>query len=171
MQPWFERTFRFDAPPVLLPNVVERLRGTPARVEEFVRALAPPTLTRRAGDRWTIHETVGHLLDLEPLWLGRVDDLLAGAPVLRPADLTNRATHEAGHHATPVEALLARFRTARGALVTRVEPLGVADAVRSARHPRLDQPMRLIDLLTFVAEHDDHHLAGMRALAQQFGGA
>ncbi len=27
----------------------------------------------------------------------------------------------------------------------------------SARHPRLMQPMRMIDLLYFVAEHDDHH--------------
>jgi hypothetical protein len=26
-------------------------------------------------------------------------------------------------------------------------------------HPRLKQPMRLVDHLYFVAEHDDHHLA------------
>jgi hypothetical protein len=26
-------------------------------------------------------------------------------------------------------------------------------------HPRLKQPMRLVDHLYFAAEHDDHHLA------------
>jgi len=26
-------------------------------------------------------------------------------------------------------------------------------------HPRLQQPLRLVDHLYFVAEHDDHHLA------------
>jgi len=26
-------------------------------------------------------------------------------------------------------------------------------------HPRLKQPMRLVDHLFFVAEHDDHHMA------------
>jgi hypothetical protein len=26
-------------------------------------------------------------------------------------------------------------------------------------HPRLKQPMRLVDHLYFVAEHDDYHLA------------
>jgi hypothetical protein len=30
---------------------------------------------------------------------------------------------------------------------------------RSLLRPRLQQPMRLVDRLYFVAEHDDHHLA------------
>jgi hypothetical protein len=30
---------------------------------------------------------------------------------------------------------------------------------RSMLHPRLKTPMRLVDHLFFVAEHDDHHLA------------
>jgi hypothetical protein len=38
------------------------------------------------------------------------------------------------------------------------------DAARAARHPRLDRDLRLLDLCLFVAEHDDHHLAVIRAL-------
>jgi hypothetical protein len=30
---WFERKFRFDFPIQLYPNIVERLRGTPIRLE------------------------------------------------------------------------------------------------------------------------------------------
>jgi hypothetical protein len=36
--------------------------------------------------------------------------------------------------------------------------------VRTAVHPRLQMPMRLVDWAYFVAEHDDHHLARIREL-------
>ena len=34
-------------------------------------------------------------------------------------------------------------------------------------HPRLNQPMRVVDMALFTAEHDDHHLARMTELARQ----
>jgi uncharacterized damage-inducible protein DinB len=40
---------------------------------------------------------------------------------------------------------------------------------RSALHPRLGMPMRLVDLMLFVAEHDDHHLASITELARGRG--
>jgi hypothetical protein len=33
-------------------------------------------------------------------------------------------------------------------------------------HPRLGTPMRLVDMMFFVAEHDDHHLATITELAR-----
>ena len=33
-----------------------------------------------------------------------------------------------------------------------------AELARTALHPRLRQPMSVVDLCFFVAEHDDHHL-------------
>ncbi len=33
-----------------------------------------------------------------------------------------------------------------------------------ALHPRLNQPMRVIDLAQFVAEHDDHHIQTINEL-------
>jgi hypothetical protein len=33
-------------------------------------------------------------------------------------------------------------------------------------HPRLQQPMRLVDHLVFVGEHDDHHLVRMWELSK-----
>jgi hypothetical protein len=49
-------------------------------------------------------------------------------------------------------------------LVTQLEGADQADWVRSALHPRLKTPMRLLDLAFFVAEHDDHHLATISEL-------
>ena len=44
---WFDRTFTFDLPLWMYPNVVERLRGTPARVAERLAAYPPGLRTRR----------------------------------------------------------------------------------------------------------------------------
>ena len=77
----------------------ERLRGTPACLEERVRDLSHGTLSKRIGDAWSIQEQFGHLSDLEPLWYGRVEDLSTGRAQLRTADLTNSATWEAGRRA------------------------------------------------------------------------
>ncbi|HEX6050363.1 MAG TPA: DinB family protein [Gemmatimonadaceae bacterium] len=161
---WFSREFAFDLDLSAYPNVVERVRGTPARLEERVRGLNPTTLTTRVGDRWSIQENVGHLLDLEALWLGRLDDFEAGAERLRAADLMNRATDDADHNSADLSELLARFRRQRATFVARLDAYDEAFIARAALHPRLTQSMRVLDHVLFVAEHDDHHLATITAL-------
>jgi uncharacterized damage-inducible protein DinB len=89
--------------------------------------------------------------------------------MLRPADLENRATWGADHNARTTDEILAEFRIRRERLVARVEAMGEADRLRTARHPRLGQPMTVQDLLFFVAEHDDHHLAAITELMKTSG--
>ena len=169
-QPWFERQFPLGLPAALFPVLVERLRGTPARVEERLTPLSAATLTRRSGNTWTIQENAGHLLDLEPMWLQRVEDLVNRRSELTAADLSNRRTHEANHNATPLAALLRDFRRARAVLVAKLEAVDEAGLVHTALHPRLRQPMNLVDHVYFVAEHDDYHLARISELLMEFGG-
>jgi len=156
---WFERSFAFTFPIEQFPNVSIRLRGAPARLEELLRGCSPELLVARREGKWSAQEHAGHLLDLEPLWMARVSDFLNSAQVLTVADLTNRRTHEANHNAHPLEVILGGFRKARFELVHRVEKFAPGVFARSVLHPRLQQPMRLVDHLFFVAEHDDHHLA------------
>ncbi len=166
---WFSRKFSFDLAVWMFPNIVERLRGTPARLHDRTTTLSRELLVRRDEDRWSMQENVGHLLDLEPLWMGRIEDFAAGAETLRPADLTNKRTHEADHNAKPIDDILTEFRTARLDIVTRLEAFGEDDILRIARHPRLETGMRVLDLAFFVAEHDDHHLAEITELIRKFG--
>ena len=165
---WFERKFTFDPSLAMYLPLVSRLRGTPARVEELVRGRSTEILTRRDGDNWSIQEHVGHLWDLEPLWAGRLEDFEAGAKTLRPADLQNRRTHEAQHNANNIESLLVGFRRARAKIVECLDGYDESLAGRSALHPRLGTPMRVIDLVYFAAEHDDHHLAHVHRLLKMF---
>lgn len=158
---WFDRVFDLGVPVGLLPNMIERLRGTPVRLEERVQGIPTEIRLATAGGVWSIQEHVGHILDLEPLWAGRLDDLVAGAEVLRPADLTNAKTNQAKHNSAILTDLLSGFRDLRMTLVRRFEALDDEQQLLPARHPRLDQPMRPVDLALFVAEHDDHHLASI----------
>jgi hypothetical protein len=163
---WFERTFDFTNPPGVFPCILERLRGTPARLEEMVRAFPPEILAVKIEGTWSIQEHAGHLFDLDALHDARIDDFLSGAALLRPADLQNRKTNEAGHNGKPIESILLSFRAARGNFVGRLEALEESVLTRTAIHPRLQKPMRVIDMALFVAEHDDHHAARMRHLAR-----
>jgi uncharacterized damage-inducible protein DinB len=156
---WFERKFEFTFPVEQYPNLCVRLRGTPARIEEMLRDIAHDVLVRKPDDKWSAQEHAGHLLDLESLWMARLDDFLTGRDTLTVADLRNRKTDEANHNSRPLTEILAEFRAARSRLLERVETFEPALFGRSLLHPRLKQPMRLVDHLFFVAEHDDHHLA------------
>lgn len=167
-QPWFERQFPLGLPATLFPVSVERLRGTPARMEERLVRLPAAVLTRRSGSTWSIQENAGHLLDLEPLWMQRVDDLLARRTEMTPADLTNRRTTEANHNATPLSRLLAEFRRARALSIGRLEAIDAPALAYTALHPRLRLPMNLVDHIFFIAEHDDYHLARVSELLAEF---
>ena len=161
---WFERTFDFDLQTWMYPNIVERLRGTPARVEDRIRGLSEEVLTKRDADSWSIQEHIGHLVDLEPLWLERLKDFEVGREVLTPADLENRKTHDANHNRAPLDGILAAFRSERSGILQRLDRCDEVFVARSAKHPRLQTDMRVLDLVFFIAEHDDHHLARISEL-------
>ena len=159
---WTTRTFDHELPLGLYPAVLERLRGTPARAAALLNAVPDPLRRWKPGAGWSAQQHVGHLDDLHDLDMTRLEDFASGAAVLSAADVTNRKTEEADHNAQATEALLERLRAHREALVARLEPLDETAVSRAALHPRLQQMMRVIDWMYFVAEHDDHHLARAR---------
>jgi uncharacterized damage-inducible protein DinB len=170
---WFDRKFDFAFPADQHPNLCARLRGTPARIEVLFRSADSGLMVRRSdGDeKWSAQEHAGHLLDLEALWFARVDDYLAEASRLTAADLSNRKTFEADYNQRPIEEILAEFQEARARLMSKVETVNPAVFGRAILHPRLKVPMRLVDHLYFVAEHDDHHLAYIWDLLHADAGA
>lgn len=162
---WFNRHF----PPIqdngLFPGILERLDGTPARLYSKIAKMNTTSLTGAAPGQWSIQKEIGHLIDLEPLWLERALQILEGQAHLKTADLSNQKTHHTDHDAVPVQDLLRHFDTERQKLLLALRQTTDQDLTHSALHPRLGTPMRLIDLAFFVAEHDDHHLAQITVLA------
>lgn len=166
--PWFERKFEFNFPPTKFRDLIERWRGTPARIEERIHGLSRETLTRRPGETWSIQENIGHLLAEATLPEQRLAQILAGERTLVAADVTNRRTHEADFNHREIGELMAAFRKRRMDLVARFEAVSESDWGKSGLHPRLNQPMRIVDLLHFDCEHDDYHLARIAELIRLF---
>lgn len=165
--PWLSRTFPAIEDSGLLPNILERLQGTPARLEEKMRTYPGSINNKPLADKWSIKQEIGHLIDLEVLGLERIGQLKAGQPELTAADMSNRKTQEGDHDKRPFEDLLAEFRTERSKLVASFHSLSDAELEHASFHPRLKRPMKAVDLAYFIAEHDDHHLAQITYLLQQ----
>lgn len=163
---WTERKFDFSFPVGLYPEMIERLRGTPARLDEHCRSLPKEVLTLRVEGRWSMQENAGHLLDLETLVQQRIEEYLADARVLHAADMSNRKTYGASHNDVSLGSVLDNFRRQRTDTVRRLDSLEPAVFGRVALHPRLNVNMRLVDMLFFQAEHDDYHLSRISELKQ-----
>ena len=166
---WVDRVFNFDFPVETSLELLERLRGTPARLEDRLRPLPRDLLVERDGTRWSVQEHAGHLINVEALFLGRLDDYDAGITPLRAADQSGGATYASDHNQSRLSAILARFREVRGTLVARLDALDRDGFAREALHPRLNRPMRVCDMMLFEAEHDDYHLARITELIARRG--
>lgn len=153
---WVERKFNFDFPVSFYPNILARIRGTPARLEDAVVGLSVKALMAIPDDKWSIQENAGHLLDEEELFEKRLREFLSGVQTLTPAKYR---TIVLGYHKVPIDDILSGFRKARSAQVDQLLRLRDEDFARTAWHARLGVTMRLVDHLLFMAEHDDHHLA------------
>jgi uncharacterized damage-inducible protein DinB len=167
--PWLERHFETGLPLEMFPNLLERLRGTPARVEDRLHGAPLEALTASNGESWSILENVGHLLQVEGLWAARLDDFEAGRAELTPARFESWRVGEAQFNRRAAKDLCHGFRIARRVLVERLERLDDETMRVVARHPRLDRPMRIVDLMLFIAEHDDHHLVTITQLLHARG--
>jgi len=166
---WTDRSFNFNFPTALFPEMIERLRGVPPRLEEYCRGVSSELLTFKHDGRWSMQENAGHLLDLESLVQQRIEEYVNGAQQLHAADMSNRKTDDANHNETPIEKILSDFRTQRTTTVERLEGLSDENFGRVALHPRLNVEMRLVDLVYFSAEHDDYHLTRISELRRELG--
>ena len=155
---WTERTFTFDFPEGWIFNIMERLRGTHPRLVAMTNHLTLERLILKPGGKWSIKEHIGHLIDLEDLHEGRIDDFLARKEILRAADMSNLKTEAAAHNDADLHRLLNHFSSRRDQLINRLENLDDDTQLFSSIHPRLQKPMRPVDMAYFTAEHDDHHI-------------
>ena len=164
--PWFERKFNFDFPVGLFPVIFSRLEGSIFRMYSLL-SNADEEICSTVISGWSVKQHVGHLFDLEELWWKRLEDFRQNKSMLTAADLNNTKTKEADHNAQTLEYLLEIFTVERQKILEAVYTFDEEMLSRTSIHPRLQQPMRLIDSLFFVAEHDDHHIAAMSNLLRR----
>jgi len=130
----------------------------------MTRDISDADAQEQLASKWSIKENIGHLLDLEELHEGRIDDFIGRKEVLRAADMSNARTYAASHNNTSTQELLKQFGIRRALFVKRLRELDDETQQYKSLHPRLREMMRPVDMAFFTAEHDDHHLASIREI-------
>ena len=164
--PWFERSFHFDFSVHLFPVIFSRLEGSLFRLAQILQN-ADEEFCSHNTEGWSVKEHLGHLSDLEELWWKRLNDFIENREILTAADLNNTKTKEGGHNENSLENLMQRFIAERQKILEAIYDFDIPLLNKTAIHPRLNQPMRLIDSLFFVAEHDDHHITAISTLLRK----
>lgn len=163
-EPWTQHVFPTGFSPGWIYNVIERLEGTMPRLRVLCSALNESMASKRWNDQWSIKDHVGHLHDLESLHMGRLEDFTERKSVLRAADMQNTRTEQAMHGEKSLPFLLDQLELSRRRFLDSLSNLDDESMYFESLHPRLNTWMKPVDLAFFVAEHDDHHLATIRAI-------
>lgn len=150
---WFERTFTFGVPKGMLPFYLERLEGTIVRIEQKVKGVGNDVLSEKYDGKWSIKQNIGHLAEVDQVGNKRIDEMVAGIPVLSPAVFEPQ-----DYNPWPIEKVVGFFRESRLSNIRKYRGLSDMHLSKSSLHPRLKLQMTPVDLAFFDAEHDDHHL-------------
>ncbi len=164
---WADRRFNFDFPVTHWPVIIARLMGACPRMAALVKGVPSSILTFQQEGKWSVQQHIGHLTDLEELHLARINDFRAHKPILTAWEITNHKTETAGHNNKSIAAILEEFSATRNNFLEALLSFAEDDLKITALHPRLNTPMRVIDMAFFVAEHDDHHIAKIISLLQR----
>lgn len=167
-QKWVDHKFNLGIDVGWTQNILIRLQDAPIRIQYHNKELSDEQLSLRLNSKWSIKEHIGHLIDLEELHTNRLHEFATHKENLSPADMTNLKTNEANHNEQSIVVLLDKFRAERAKLIKIFKSLSIETQNHRAMHPRIKVLMRPVDLLFFVAEHDDHHLVSITEIKNTY---
>jgi DinB superfamily len=162
--PWSQRKFDYGRSLDELPVLLERVQGTTARLSAVLSRQPLQNLHLRVQGKWSVMEHIGHLITLQDRFEPRVDDFELRRDRLSDINLKDQQPIIQGHRLRAVGDVLEEFRLKRLAFAKRVERLHRGALEHVAYHACQDRSMRPMDMLFWIAEHDDHHLASIRGL-------
>lgn len=155
---WFDRKFNFNFGIEQFSVLLKRLENSSSKFLEATYKISEKDLNYKPGGKWSIKEHIGHLDILELLWQKRFLEIKENQKEMSPADLNNTATDNTLFNQYSIEKIIGDFQQKRNKTIQLLNSFNKEDFLHSLYHPRLQQPMRIIDLMYFVTEHDQHHL-------------
>ena len=160
-QKWIDHNFNLGIAVGWSKNIMSRLVYTEILLKHYVKNLTNGQLAQRTDNHWSIKEHIGHLSDLESLWLNRFEQFEQGLPELVAADMANQKTEKSNHNVLDIEVLIENFKINRQILLNKVKLFSEKTQNHMAFHPRIKTMMKPVDLLFFIAEHDNHHITSI----------
>ena len=148
----------------LVEQVQAVLRVGPDRWRVFVGMIDPDVLMRapKPGE-WSAVNVLQHLIDVEPVFTGRVEAIRAGVDF--PAFDQDRGG-EVGRPVEDVAALIDRWAALRERGLAVLDAVQPGDLTRTARHAELGE-VSLANLINEWAGHDLMHMVQAEEAAMQ----
>lgn len=160
--PWSQRQLEFGRPLDELPVLLERIRGTSARLSALIAHAPMEHLQLQLNGKWSVMEHLGHLITLQDRFDGRAEDFERERDRLCEISLHDQEPILQAHRRRTVGDALEEFRLKREAFAHRVARFKDDVLNHTSFHPCQNKRMRPMDMLFWIAEHDDHHLATIR---------
>ena len=148
-------------------NILQKLTETRQALFDFARSLGPEEWTQPVyiHDReWTAADVLRHLTDAERGMMGtmqKIRETGKGVPEDFDLDRWNASRVAKMQDMMPAE-LLAEMEQNREALLAFVDDLAEKEWDKAGRHASL-RIMTLEEILQRIADHEQEHLADMRA--------
>jgi hypothetical protein len=162
---WLDRQFASGLPVGMLPFFLERLEGTIARLEHKTAEISEENLSEKVNGKWSVKQNIGHLAEMDEISIKRVDEIITGVTPMSSA--IAELKHD--YNVLPIYEVLKFFKERRTLKLKKFKSLNENDLQRSSLHPRLKVIMNPVDLASFTADHDDHHLVTINNLLKTLG--
>jgi uncharacterized damage-inducible protein DinB len=148
-----------------LKKLIVEAEQDPKRLASAVSGLSESVLQRRpAPGKWSIHEIVGHLADMELVFGYRIRQVLADKdPKFAPIDQDAWAAR-LGYMDAAIPELIAQFGVNRFHTLRLLRRISAEDLGKSGFHPEKNSAVTLAEIVQYWVNHGPHHVAQIERL-------
>jgi hypothetical protein len=136
---------------------IEQLRAFPAQLQAVVASLNDMQLRFKPANEWSVIENIGHLIDIDELYVGRVDRILAEERPAFPRFEPDPIVAAKGYQQMNGHDVLQQFITTRQATIDGLSTIEPDELDRAGMHAVYGE-MTLRRLVEQLANHDQKHL-------------
>jgi rubrerythrin len=147
-------------------DIIDILEGVPHEVEMAITNVDHAMLQKKSSpDEWSIAEIIGHMLETDLLFVKRAQTLLEAQGKELPWPMPPWKLQEGkGYETMQSTELLAHMRAARDQSLALIRAMTPEDWIRKGLS--FGSKISMLDLGTWLANHDRGHLAQIKRLCE-----
>jgi len=152
-------------------EIIERVRGLPARIAVEIDGLSEAELSWRAAEGgWSIREVCGHLRDVGEWWVHRLHMMVTQTDPVLPSFDQEASVRGGRYQEAEVAAVLGEMTRLRLEVVGILSGLAPDGWERTGRHETRGR-ITIRQAMEFVIQHDEGHLDQVRELKEKASAA
>ncbi|HLI50552.1 MAG TPA: DinB family protein, partial [Thermomicrobiaceae bacterium] len=138
----------------------DNLSNTPAQLQSLLDGYQAPA---ESGDDWGPREIVAHLVDIEVLYRGRINDVLGHPGAYLKVIDENKLARDHDYGSSDLQQSLGTFAEERGETISLLMNLALRDWDKTGIHEERGE-VSVEELAESLVNHDAEHLETIRAL-------